>query len=235
MRRAFRILAALAVLIGLWSHLHAQVPMTGAGLPKPTAVSSTTTFDSANKGSNITLSGGNLTATSGASSTANTAVLSVASHSSGKYYLEFKLTTLTSGNDGFGVANSSFLVASDEMGFNTANRSAAFYNDGSNGHIFLASSSHNGTGTTTTANDWIAMAIDRTAQLMWVKNLTAGGDWNASVLNDPATGVGGQDISALGAGAYFFGTQLEISGDAVTVNAGGTAYVGSVPIGYSNW
>lgn len=35
MRRAFRILAALAILIGLWSHAHAQVPMTGAGLAKP--------------------------------------------------------------------------------------------------------------------------------------------------------------------------------------------------------
>lgn len=37
MRRAFRIPAALAILIGLWSHAHAQVPMTGAGLAKPAA------------------------------------------------------------------------------------------------------------------------------------------------------------------------------------------------------
>lgn len=35
MRRAFRILAALAILIGLCSHLHAQVPMTGAGKGAP--------------------------------------------------------------------------------------------------------------------------------------------------------------------------------------------------------
>lgn len=48
MRRAFRILAALAFLIGVWSHAHAQVPMTGAGKGKPTAAgggcSQATTF-----------------------------------------------------------------------------------------------------------------------------------------------------------------------------------------------
>lgn len=35
MSRTFRIFAALAILIGLWAHGHAQVPMTGAGLAKP--------------------------------------------------------------------------------------------------------------------------------------------------------------------------------------------------------
>lgn len=35
MRRLFRVLAALAFLIGLWSQAQAQVPMTGAGLGAP--------------------------------------------------------------------------------------------------------------------------------------------------------------------------------------------------------
>ncbi len=79
------------------------------------------------------------------------------------------------------------------------------------------------------------MAVDRGGQLIWFANLTRANGWNASLLNNPATGVGGIDISAMGAGAYFFGTQLETSGNSATVNTGGSAYFGTPPVGYGNW
>ncbi len=124
-----KVFAVFLFCVGLFCLAQAQVPMTGAGKGAPGGGSSTTTFDPSNKGSNITLSGGNLIATSGSTGTPNTSVLSVASHSTGKFYLEWKWTNVSTGQDGFGVANSSYLVASDEIGFNTVNRSAAVWSD----------------------------------------------------------------------------------------------------------
>ena len=95
----------------------------------------------------------------------------------------------------------------------------------------------NGTAGFAAAGSWNACAIDFTAKLIW---FTADGThWNSnsSVTNNPATGVGGLDISAISA-TQFAGLAAagSVSGTRkLTANFGGTAFNFTVPVGFSAW
>jgi hypothetical protein len=189
----------------------------------------TTTFNPSNKSTHITLSGGNLIATSGSGSGNATAVTSIASHSTGQYYAEFTLTNSASGggNDGVGLCNSSFVPDGGSFLGNNAN-SLAVYGD---------SSAFNCSGViipTYTTGDIISMAVDLGAGLVWFRKNA--GDWNTHPTGDPATGVGGGVIGTPPiTGAIFAAVEGEANGDVWTANFGGSSYVHSVPSGYSNW
>ena len=84
----------------------------------------------------------------------------------------------------------------------------------------------------------LCCAIDLDARLVWFR-LGAAGNWNNAAANNPATGVGGVNIAPAGLGqgidVYPF-TYLSTTGNSVTLNAGGSAFTGSVPSGYtSGW
>src|ERR1700734_1369834 len=86
--------ALLALIVAAWAD-GVSVPLAipqnspGAAVSDPPISASAPTWDPSNKGSPITLSNGNLTATQTSSSGTNYSVRTTTSHSSGLYYFEF--------------------------------------------------------------------------------------------------------------------------------------------------
>jgi len=186
-------------------------------------------FDPVDLGTSLTLSLGNLRATfvSGSNQIAHAAT----SHSSGKYYCEFTLGSApTSGADGVGLMSVGNGVNGTFLG--NGGSAAAAYNSGSyTGAV---------TGTTTcpvvgpaTANHVFGLAVDIDNRTMWIKDVTAAGNWNANGTADPATNTNG---AILGSTMVSGSVQPAVTtGNFITANFGGSAYAGTPPSGFSNW
>lgn len=192
------------------------------------------TLDPSNTGSSITLSNGNLTATSAAGSSASS--VSQTSHSTGKWYFEGKFIAI--GNPGgqelaVGLVSSTWLPSgppSFPLGYNSnadgfAVSGLARQNQGT---IFSWSA-------TVAVNDVIACAIDITNSLMWVKNLTQASNWNLTGGASPG-GSGGNGSFPTGGAPYYAGVGFHSGGSGeVEMNFGNNAFVGSVPSGFTAW
>jgi hypothetical protein len=192
------------------------------------STAATTTWNPSTKSTQITLSGGNLVATSSAGTGA--CAFSVASQSTGKYYMEWTLTTKTggAGTAGVGLANSSFPVDSGLFLGQNSDGIGCF----DDGTIYLNGVSSGGVGATFTSGDVVCMAIDATGDLgWWRKN---GGNWNNNGAANPATGANGINIAAI-TGALFVATELESNLSVCTANFGATAYAQTPPSGFGNW
>lgn len=193
---------------------------------------STTAFDPSNKSTHITLSGANLIATSGVGSTNATNVGSVASHTSGKYYAEFTLTTKAGGAStaGVGVGNGTFAPDGTFLG-GTSTQSCALYDDGT----AAGQTSGTLTGLSFVQGNIIGMALDIGAKKIWWR--VNGGNWNNSATADPATNTEGLNIGDVidtnsTIKAYVEG---EVNTDVWTANFGGSAYGAAAPSGFGNW
>lgn len=184
-----------------------------------TTTSSSTALDPAKKNAGLTLSGDGLIATGTGS---NQSALSIAS-ASGKKYFEARRTV---GNGAFGVAPAAFSFATEWVG---STDSIGWHPDGNvymnGGSVGVSVSPH-------AVNDWCAMAIDPTAELFWLKNITAGGTWNNTGA-DPDAGTGGISFSAL-TGPYFAAICCFASTASIETNFGGSAYQGTPPATFGN-
>lgn len=185
-----------------------------------------TTFDPAFNPTNITLSNGNLTAT-GVNSSTNQNVRTGVGFTSGKVYWEATLNATGASNGaGVGIENpnngSGFLGGTLYGWCYTAG--GIFYNNGSN----------TATWATYAVNDVICIAVDITAKKLWIRK--NGGNWNNTAGNDPATNVGGTDLTTLLAnnGTVYPAMNSWQSGDRVTMNFGVSAFTQSVPAGFSS-
>ncbi|MGY3443706.1 hypothetical protein [Bradyrhizobium sp. USDA 4473] len=79
--------------------------------------------------------------------------------------------------------------------------------------------------------DVIGIAVDLDNRKIWFKNLTAGGLWNGSVaVGDPATNHNGVSIPS---GALIPAVGFGLSNDVLTANFGASAFVGTVPSGFT--
>jgi hypothetical protein len=186
------------------------------------ALVSHTTFNPADL-VNVTLSGGNLTATG----TNQGGVRTINSISSGKYYWEYTLGTFTNGNSGVGLGRA---------GANLSNvgpspfSAALMYNTGAIYIDNLATGSSLGSRST---GNVIGIAVDRTANLVWFR-VAPSGNWNGSGTANPATGTGGLSISATNMlGALFGLVAPGASGNGATGNFGASSFTGSVPSGFT--
>lgn len=186
-----------------------------------------TTLNPSDKSANTSLSGGNLIATKITSIGFNGA-RAIAGKSSGKYYCEMTITTMTTPEHGLGISNSSWAFAS-YLGQN---------NDGC-GVIATGQFARNG-GTSsaiasTAAGDVIGMAVDLDAGLIWFRKNN--GNWNSALgAGDPAAGSLGRDISGLNAGPYYPTFYFYyVTSSVVTFNFGGSAYTYTPPVGFGNW
>ena len=169
----------------------------------------------------ITLSGGNLIATS----TGAGSVRGVSTLTTGKYYWECTMNVWSQANTSVGVANSTAILSNFvTTGFNSAMvylSGAISVNSISSGQSLGARSS----------GDIIGIAVDGTAHLIWFR-VAPSGNWNGSGTADPATGTGGISISSLGSTVFpAFGQTT--SGQSATANFGATAFTGAVPSGFS--
>jgi hypothetical protein len=190
-------------------------------------VVTTTTLDPANKGASQTLSNGNLTTTGNGT---NGIARSIASHTTGKYYYEVTIGSV-----------SNLLV-----GFVNAGESLNAYVGGSvnslgaaNGGGWLGDAGGTTTSATLVNGHVYGLAIDLGAMKAWILDITSGtGQWNANATANPATGVNGCTYGAFGLGftppIYAAGTAAA-NGNNMTFNFGATAYTGTPPSGFGNW
>jgi len=172
--------------------------------------------------SNVTLSLANLRATA----TGTGGVRATTGRTTGKYYFEQTFTTIGSNPSvGLALATAS-LTGSPGTGIASVVR-------------FTGNITVNGVATGNSlaiigGGDVIGIAVDLTStpKQIWFRKNT--GNWNGSGTANPATGVGGIDISSISTGPLFpifFGTNL----DAMTANFGASAFTGAVPSGFSDW
>lgn len=193
-------------------------------LRKPTLVT-TTTLDPVNSTANQVLSLGNLKDTGGA----NGIALSIAGHSSGKYYWE--VTTGAVSNTGLGALSAIQSLASGQ------------YISGSVNSLAVFSSGWNGAGggiTTSPANvagHTYGLALDVNNRTIWIIDWSLGSPtWNANGTANPATNTNGAILPAgMTSGVLYAGVTCAGAGDNVTFNFGATAYVGTPPSGFGNW
>jgi hypothetical protein len=143
----------------------------------------------------------------------------------GKYYAELKLDTL-SGNINFGIKQDSASL--------TTTASAA-YTATTIGNCFVAGASRGSvTAGSFTTGDVISMAFDGNAMLIWFRD--GAGNWNNNASADPATGVGGYDVSTIANGNYCVWFYSNVSGNTHTVRLRSAQLtVGNYPSGFLSW
>jgi hypothetical protein len=107
---------------------------------------------------------------------------------------------------------------------------------GNGGNVILNSASI-GSAWGWNGGDRLGIAVDFTAKLFWIKNITFAQPWNNNVSADPATGVGGFSFSAINAGPYFVMAFMSGAvGMVWTANFGPTYTIpGGKPVGYGDW
>jgi hypothetical protein len=185
-------------------------------------------FDPSNKGTDVTLSSGNLSATNTSASNVYETARSTTSHSSGKFYIEFTINVRAANNAvllGFANASSGLnnYISNDNNGVGSYNSIIALNNGSIGGTAGFVQ------------GDIVDMAVDIGASLVWYR--TNSGSWNSGAGADPATGIGGANFVAMAAGPYFAAVSMNGSGNnnQVTANFGGTAYSFTPPSGFGNW
>lgn len=179
-----------------------------------------TNWNPSDKSANMSLSNGNLTATS---TNFSVGVRAVKGNNSGKFYWEATLANGGSSADdvGLGLATAD-LTSTAPVGTTAVSLNSIFVN-GSSISTFPGMS--NGV--------IVGIAVDLTVKLIWYRNAAAG-IWNNNGSANPATGVGGINIASVATGLLFPLFQVgAASGHAATANFGATAFNGAVPSGYT--
>lgn len=200
----------------------------------------TTTWNPSDKSANVTLSGSNLIAT--ITSGTNQGVRSTISHSTGKWYAEFKncffsTTPSSSSRGGVGIADSTYSLTA---GPGSDNIHSAWVIQPPTVIVGNASKIAGAIATAITTSVTIGVAVDVDNHLVWFTE--NGTTWNNGGTANPATGVGGFSLvgTATMGPAIFLAAWLRWSldgapQDTATLNGGGSAFTFSVPSGFSNW
>jgi hypothetical protein len=177
----------------------------------------------------VTLSGGNLTGSNTSAATAGCKGDNSHAKSSNKWYFEITFTGVAGGSDqgaGIGLYTASYSA----MG-NNATGGFEVYLSGNvfvNGGLFL-----NMLGAGISAGHVIAFAVDLDNLECWVKDITAGGNWNNSGTANPATNTGGNPLP-VGAYVPFLTWGGGSTGQAMTANLAGPM-VGTIPAHFLAW
>lgn len=181
----------------------------------------------------VTLSGNNLVATNIGTTSTDQGARGSVSLTSGKYYFEMTLTTITGGaNRTIGVAT----PASSYTNISTLSQFGTFLVPVS-GNIWVSGSGNSGTTMgARSAGDVIGIAVDFASSKMWFRVAPAG-LWDNNGSHDPTTPAsGGMTIPG---GAILpvctFGGSGGAAGNVVTANFGASAFVGAVPTGFTSW
>jgi len=184
------------------------------------------TLDPANKGSLITLSNGNLTATRGAGAAAYGSVISTTSKTTGKHYFEVHIDSCPTVSYIIVGIGASYATAAPAIGVSAT--SYGFYQDTGqkyNNNVLAAYGSHFNSGAV------IGVAVDMTNGKIWFSVNNA---WVAS--GDPAAGTGAAYSGITGpqfamASPYQNATPT----DAVTFRFAAAAQTYSPPSGFTAW
>ena len=180
-------------------------------------------FNPADKTANIILSAGNQIATCNNSS--NGGVRGTASHSTGKWMLEFNNVTIgtvdTLDYVGIGIAADTLGLASGaQIQVILIQAGTSFTGNGSSANSFPD-------GLTITAGATVDLCVDLSSALYWFR--VNGGNWNNSGTANPATGVGGHTITTVG--TFLPYVRITTNGNTVTLNTSPS----SPPSGFTAW
>jgi hypothetical protein len=189
---------------------------------------STTTWNPADSGTKVALSGGNLTAAH-TSTTGVAIVRSVASHSTGQFYWEITVNTTGAATLGIGIANATKNLNTTFLGGTTDG--VGYY---SNGGVSYNSATAQ-TIQTFTSGDVVGVAIDIANKGLWIRK--NGGNWNNSGTANPVTNTGSitnSNTFLVWNAAVFAAVDVEGTTDSVTANFGATAYGTAAPAGFGN-
>lgn len=183
--------------------------------PSCTAVLST--FNSAQKNSRITLSNGDLTATSDSASLSKTVVCDIfsAAEAPDILYYELIITTLPSGGLAVGLANSSMSTADSASIGSDANGWCYLNLDGQKYHGSVVGTAY---GDTWTQGDVISVVYDKTAQTIsfWKNGIDQGIAFSSTSSSlAPAVSLGISNV--------------------VTINLGETPWIYTPPAGAEGW
>jgi hypothetical protein len=177
---------------------------------------------------NVTLSLGNLKATHSNTIT-NSGARSNSLKISGQWYFEITVNQTNGTQDCSGMLTSSGTYT--DLVTNGTNCLVAY----ASGTIV---SNNTGTGKslgTIAAGNVIGIAVDLTARKGWMRK--NGGNWNGDATANPATGTNGVTLAATVsfAPAVGFGGSFSAVNDAMTMNAGQSAFANAAPSGFNGW
>lgn len=180
------------------------------------------------KSANMGLSNGNLTAATTTAATGS--VRANAGSNSGKCYWEmtYVASNQTGTSNGLVPSASSLPII-----FNNVSNGAATITGG--GAIYVSGVQVIGSTGSISAGVRVCIAANLDAKLIWFR-IGIAGNWNGSGTANPATGVGGVNISTLSLPLFPYFTGSLVLGEGITANFGATAFSGVVPAGFvSGW
>lgn len=194
-----------------------------------------TTWNPSDKAASITLSGGNLIATS--NSITQGGVRTIDNQSAGQFYWEYTVNTLTAATNHYaGLAASTWNInASQGLGSGSGTGTTGVGLSTSSSIIYVDGASSGTNIGALASGGLICVAADFTAKRIWYRN-GAAGNWNNNVANNPATGVGGISIPNLGGGTVpaYPALSMNHTNDRITGNFGDSAFTGAVPSGFNS-
>lgn len=167
----------------------------------------------------MTLSGGNLVATSSGSG----AVRSKDQSPAAPFYFELTANTASFPFDAIGIALASLSLSG------ILSVSSTVYVQYVNGAIFMGSTNSGYVLGAIAPGSLLCCALDPANRRVWFRQ-GATGPWNGSLAGDPAAGTGSLTLSQPTGWCALFSTQ--VSGEQCTANFGLTGFVGAVPSGF---
>jgi hypothetical protein len=183
-----------------------------------------TTWNPADKGAGVTLTGGNLIASA---TVQNQGVRAVDKQTTGKFYFELTITAGATFQAIHGMGNAtaslSSVANSPTNAVGILGNTGTIFNNGSNAGISF--------GTLANGNI-IGIAVDLTSNQIWFR-LAPSGNWNANASYAPG-GTGGVSISTIKSAGLF--PLFAIASTVPTTdsaNFGDSAFSGAVPGGFT--
>ncbi len=184
-------------------------------------------FDGAHTASEVQLRSAHLAAYALTTNHNGAVSRATASAATGKFYFEVKVDTIVANSMAVGLVNAAQPTNNRSLG-DAGNNSIGYT---ASGGVYLNNVQAH-TIDSYTQPDTICVAVDLTAKLVWFRR--NGANWNNSGSADPATGVGGFDISAI-VGSVYPAVDLQDAGQQFTADFGYTGYRFVAPSGYLNW
>lgn len=187
------------------------------------AIPTTTTLNPSDKGADLTLSNGNLTASG--TPTGDQIVRATNAVASGKFYFEVTAAAMPGNDASAGIG----LLSATASGVGSAVADSVFLN----GVIYINNVQVGPSCGAYSPGGTLRVAVDVDAGRIWFSS--ADNQWNnhtGVISNDPATGSNGLSLSSMPGPYYPF---LEFTGGqacSATVNFGATPFLGPVPAGF---
>jgi hypothetical protein len=200
------------------------------GWGTPVAIGSTAAWDPTTAAS-VTLSGGNLVSsnTSNAAVSVGVRVATAMGKTTGKYYFEQTMTTVTGGlgaDAGVGVGTVTSTIAG--IAGNATAGALTYYQSGATYANGVITGFSMGAGA---AGQTIGVAVDLDNRKVWFRK-GAAGLWNNTVGADPATNVGGVTLVAGTIVPWQTFGNGGTTGHVMTTNFGASVFVGAAPSGF---